>query len=162
MTADCRYFMTVPVATGMELSVFINRSFDTLIEHSGELFRDERVLLLTHGESERAASSPWTSEVSEHPLLLGAENDDWRIEGGEEVVQSCHKLGGRPYTIHDPPNYIEGTRDAADLGMQHFLQIDFPGYGEEVHGDWPWGDGLFHVFYRGDPGGAEWACFWEF
>ncbi len=164
MTSDCRYFMTVPLcsATSLELSVFINRDFNTLIEDSGELFRDNRVLLLTHGESERAVASPTTSDVSEHPLLLGAEEDDWRIEEGEEVVRSCHKLGGRPYTMHDPPEFIEGTREAAELGMRHFLQVDFPGYGEHVSGDWPWGDGLFHLFCRGDIRTAEWACFWEF
>jgi hypothetical protein len=41
------------------------------------------------------------------------------------------------------------------------LQFDFPGYGEEVEGSWPWGDGIFHVFFRGQLYAAEWASFWE-
>lgn len=164
MTGDCRYFLTVPVcdAPSLELSVFINRRFDVLIRTSGDLCRDERVLLLCHPVSQRAVSSPFASELSEHPLVLGPEADDWFVEEGEEVVYSDHKLGGRPYTIHDPPEYIEGTRDASVLGMHHFLQFAFPGPTEQVEGSWPWGDGLFHVFWRGQLHAAEWAAFWEF
>ena len=103
----------------------------------------------------------FSSELSEHPLVLGPEADDWFLEEGEEVVDSRHKLGGRPYTIHDPPDYFSGTREAAELGMVHFLQFDFPGQGEEVEGNWPWGGGMFHVFYRGPLYAAEWASFWE-
>ena len=137
MTTDCRYFLTVPVsdAPELELSVFINRDFETLIETNGELFRDDRVLLLCHGPSTRSPSSLFSSELSEHPLVLGPEADDWFLEEGEEVVDSRHKLGGRPYTIHDPPDYISGTREAAELRMVHFLQFNFPGQGEEVEGN---------------------------
>jgi hypothetical protein len=163
MTSACRYFATVPVSnTGLELSIFVNREFEELIHTSGELFVDDRVLLVVHGVSERGGSSPYDSELSECPLFLGAEQDDWVVgDDGEEIITSLHKLGGRPHTIHDPPEYIQGTRDATALGMRQFLQFDFPAYGEDVSGSWPWGDGLFHVLFRGSLEAAEWASFWE-
>ena len=164
MQLDCRYFVTVPVCSdpALELSIFVNRDFATLIRSRGQLYRDDRVLLLTHGPSVRAADSPCTSALSEHPLMLGPEVDDCALgDDGELVVDSRHKIGGRPYTIHDPPEFIPGTKEAAQLDMRQYLQFDFPGYGENVSGSWPWGDGLFHVFFRGPIWGAEWAAFWE-
>jgi len=164
MTEDCRYFLTVPIceAPALELSVFINCDFRTLIG-SDDLIRDDRVLLLTHAPRPRCESSPWTSQLSEHRLVLGPEADDFiYIEKyDEEVVESRHKLGGRPYTIQEEAEDLEGTREAASLGMRHYLQFDTPEGAEHVSGSWPFGGGMVHLFFRGPLCAAEWACFRE-
>jgi hypothetical protein len=167
MRPECRYFATVPISVDppLELSIFINREFESLIAASlGELINDDRVLLIPHRPSRRAIESPYRSELSEHPLVLGEECDDWFLgDDGDEVTSSMHKLGGRPHTIHDPPEFVPATQEAARRGLRQFIQFDFPGADDAmIQGSWPWGDGEFHVFFRGPLAAAEWACFWEF
>ena len=164
MTDDCRYFASIPIcdSPALELSIFVNRDYRTLLERRHDLIRDDRILLLCHSPRKRSASSPYVSVLSQHPLLLRAEAGDVTTdEDGEEIFDSHHKLGGRPFTIQGMPEDIEATRKAAKLGMRHFVQFDTPEFGENVSGSWPWGGGMFHVFFRGALCAAEWAAFWE-
>jgi len=107
MQLDCRYFVTVPVCSdpALELSIFVNRDFATLIRSRGQLYRDDRVLLLTHGPSIRAADSPCTSALSEHPLVLGPEVDDSALGDDGE-------LGGVTY----PSGYFAAPTGPAQPG----------------------------------------------
>ncbi|HNB54542.1 MAG TPA: hypothetical protein PK530_21525, partial [Anaerolineales bacterium] len=66
---------------------------------------------------------------------------------GDPVLREGHKFGGRPYCIQEPT--LAGVEELLAQGYRQIFQIDFPSPQDgRISGSWPFGDGLFNLFWR--------------
>ena len=76
-----------------------------------------------------------------------------------------HELvhGGSPYLVRETPDLRAQLDETAALGYLQILQIDFPtNEGDElVYGDWPFADGVFHLFGRPPFDSDAWRWLWQ-
>jgi hypothetical protein len=156
---DARYVLTFPLSIEppLDASVFVNCDFETLLDAMNDgIFDDDRVVVVVHEPAPRGGSDVVASELSSHPIVVGEPAPDWVDDGeGGRMPMSSHKLGGRPYCIQEPA--LEGADELLASGWVHVLQLDFPAR-SSVRGNWPFADGLFHVFIRpGRAGPPRWA-----
>jgi hypothetical protein len=80
------------------------------------------------------------------------------------AIESGHKLGGRPYCVVDDPERDRLLESLGARGVVQVLQLDSPGVeGDEgvVDGEWPFLDGIFHLFGAAPFACADWYWFWE-
>lgn len=162
-----RYFLTIPLSVEppLEASIFLNFDFDEMLKASGKLGSPGLVEVITHEESHRGADTDWSSPLSEHPLVLHEPKADSMIDYlGETVAESCHKIGGTPYWVHPKAALFNEVNRMMSSGFLQILQIDFPGNKGDlgiVAGDWPFGDGMFHLLGKPPFGSRDWGWFWE-
>lgn len=159
---DGQYVMTVPFLREplVYVSVFVNCSYRTLLgARNGGLQSDARIVVVRHGEANRDSVAANASGLTPHPLLLETQPapDLLDDEDGGRVIDSSHKIGGRPYCIQEPE--LDGVEALLREGYVQAVQLDFPGSEDgDVSGNWPFGDGLFDLFLRVDPSAtAYWA-----
>lgn len=161
------YFGTICVSldpvVDVSLFLFVGRDW---FGCSGRLWPAEGspIDVVVHGESVRGTDIESASTLSPHPLILGARTSDWiRDESGEKLVAPSHKLGGSPSLMHGEPALEREVNALLSSGVRQVLQMDFPGNGNDalVSGNWPFGDGLFHLL--GTTGlDPKWFWFWEY
>ena len=161
------YLMTLPLSVQPELeaSVFLSFDFEGMADNSGLLRPNGLVTVVAHGQSRRADTQGHVSLLSEHPLVLGdSAEDEFVSDNGVRVIRSSHKIGGRPFFLHGEPQLEADVEAAYRSGFRQLVQLAFPGGSNDatVSGDWPFGDGLFHVFVREDGEQFEFLRFWEF
>lgn len=161
------YLATVRISRfpDLEASIFLTeREENELLKTGGRLYqgRDLGPIQVTlHGPTSRGTGIGLRSTLSERAIVLGDEQDDWYTGGQAGVVQGRHKIGGRP-AIFKEWDLEERAGELLSNGYMQVLQLDFPGDGDDVvGGDWPFGDGMFHLLGREPFGEADWACFWE-
>jgi hypothetical protein len=161
--------MTLPVPgsqAGEEASVFLSFEFTQMARAAGTLTSSgPLVQLVRHPSSRRGAAGPLDSPLSEHALHAEdvASTDSVLLEDGSKVPASWHKLGGAPYVIDAGPEMAKAVQTAFSDSYFHYLQLDFPGDRDaQVSGDWPFGDGMFHVLARRPFLADDWLFFWEF
>lgn len=159
------YLLTLPFSMdpAQELSLFI-AGFDEILPASGSLQEPGLIEVLLHSPAPRRASDESASSLSEHPLLLQPAKDDWFInDDGETVVESSHKLGGRPYFTQGESDLEDEVERILRSGYLQVLQLDFPGGGDDalVSGDWPFADGMFHLFGKPPFDRDHWRWFFE-
>jgi hypothetical protein len=161
-----RYFATVPISLepDLEASIFLSFDFAQMAKYSGILCNDELVQVVIHEPSRRGSQSQLSSNLSAHPLIIKDFQTDWVIDDGIQLVESGHKIGGRPYIIHNEPSIHEESAKIMADGFVQIIQLDFPGGGGDaiVSGDWPFADGMFHLFGKVSSNNWEWKWFWEF
>ena len=105
------------------------------------------MVVLTHPELPVSDAPERNSVLSAHPIVVGSEAPDLvSDEDGGTVIDSSHKIGGRPYCIQEPE--LSGAKELFADGYLHVLQLDFPGPPDAVKGEWPFGGGLFNLFWR--------------
>lgn len=167
-TALTRYLLTLPLTMdGLEVSIFVSFDFDLMAEASRRVEgHDELLEMVIHGPSQRRESgSDFVSDISPHPMIIHPPRPDWIVADGMKIVESGHKIGGRPY-IEQPFDTLSEEADGlVTSGFMQVLQLAFPSGAADanVHGDWPFASGVFHVFVRQDEAGsANWRSFWEF
>jgi hypothetical protein len=106
-------------------------------------------MAILHLDLPRSADYLNASALSAHPLLLMPEAPDVEHngEGGIEIVEA-HKFGGRPYCVQEPE--LEGVDELLRRGYFQALQLAFPGARNDarVSGNWPFGDGIFNLFWK--------------
>ena len=164
---SCRYFLTVPLIgePAHDVSVFVRDDARALVTVSSSLQPEGLIEVIVHQPAARSVSSAYASTLSEHPLVLSAPQADWlRSDDGECIVASFHKLGGRPYFVQRHDTLERAVDRALAHGYDHVLQIDFPalpGDVAQVAGDWPFGDGLFHLLGRPPLNRGDWLWFWQ-
>jgi hypothetical protein len=164
LPAGAEYFLTFPLAVepGLFASLFLNAPFDELLEaRNAGFMTDDRIILLTHGEVPRAGHTRHQSPISPHPIILLPEAPDLISDGeGGFIFDSGHKVGGQPYCIQEPE--LPGAADLFTQGLAHVLQLDFPGARDGgVKGSWPFGDGLFNIFWRPPFEGCQPHWYWQ-
>lgn len=167
-TAATVYLATIPLARTpvRDVSIFLTeRQENTFLSEGGRLYVGSDlgpVEVVSHPRSERGAESLFHSRLSEKAIVLGAEDADWYTnDEGERVLIGGHKIGGRPALFKDW-HLEEPVNDLLRCGYVQVLQLDFPSADDDVvSGDWPFGDGMFHLLGREPFGDSDWACFWE-
>ncbi len=146
---DAAYFGTFPLTRSPK------SEFSLYVRPYGELVRaqndgpqdDDRVSCFVHPPTVRGKDRRFKSTLkTQHGVTLGRPRSDL-VKGGDMHPYSDHKIGGRPYCCQEPE-----LPEAAALmrqGFVHALQVDFPGAEDgSVSGDWPFGGGLFNLFFR--------------
>lgn len=162
---EAQYFATLSLSSdpAEELSLFFSMKGDLVAASSGKI-HSSLIDVIVHSPRRRAISASGSSPLPEHALVLMPKRDDTFVDDeGIATIESHHKLGGRPFLLH---NEVELERDItalADAGYRQVLQFDFPAGGEDaiVDGPWPFGDGIFHLFGRCSAGTWDWRWFWE-
>ncbi len=146
------YFGTFPLYedNGLYLSLFINCSFAEFLSALNQGFQtDNRIVVITHEEKPRSKSTKYASKLSQHRLQIdGIKADTIQNDSGENVIRERHKFGGRPFCIQEP--LMEGSEELLIQGYRQILQIDFPVSREDgkISGNWPFGDGIFNLFWK--------------
>jgi hypothetical protein len=161
-----RYFATIPLSTdpALETSIFVHIDPKVMVSH--KLHKDDNTIqVVVHGPSQRGSSSALDSKLSEHPLKLLEESDDWIIDpdDGSVIVESRHKIGGRPYVIQQGGALETAVNGIQQEGFIQVVQLDFPVVEGDamVSGPWPFFDGEFHLFGKVPFQGQEWYWFFE-
>ena len=157
-----QFVLTVPLASGPRLcfSLFVNATFRQLITAMNDgPHSDDRVIVILHDKVPRLSKRGRFQCMSEHPLVLGAPEPDLVSDGeGGFVTESRHKIGGRPYCIQEPE--LPGASSLLERGFIQVLQLDFPGPPDAlVSGDWPFGDGLFNLFWHPHATGEDFVWY---
>lgn len=168
--ATTRYFVTLPVSADgeVEVSIFLSFDFDQMANAAGRVQgpADELIEVIVHGRSVRKAGTPeHISELSPQRLVIHNESPDWFITGGTKVIDSGHKIGGRPYIEQPRSSMLNELQAAATAGFRQFAQIGFPSgqHDAAVEGDWPFADGVFHLLVRQhETERLEWRWMWDF
>ncbi len=164
-----RYFATLPLTFDrqMEVSIFLAFDFDRMANASRKVLTpaDDLVEVIVHGAQRRASQSDFKSELSAHPLLIHGPSPDWFVTGGEKVIESGHKIGGRPYMEQPSSSVLEQQEQMTAGGVRQFAQIGFPSgqHDAAVTGDWPFADGVFHLLVKEHARDqVEFWWFWDF
>jgi hypothetical protein len=163
-----RFFVTLPLTQSgdREFSVFISFDFDEMAEASRKLQADGNGLIdvVVHDRSRRSDSDELLSELSAHPIGIGGESPDWIVADGGKIIESGHKIGGRPYFDQPRAAMLQAVDALTSQGFIQFVQIGFPSGANDadVSGDWPFADGMFHLFARMNGEDLDWRCLWDF
>lgn len=163
-----RYFATLPFTQdrNTEISLFIAFDFAAMGNASRRILTNADGLLevLVHEARPRAHDSDAASELSGHPLLIYGTAPDWFVSGGKKVIESGHKIGGRPYIEQPGPSLPAELEKLTSSGFRQFFQIGFPSghHDATVAGDWPFADGIFHLLVKDRAGTPEFCWFWDF
>lgn len=166
MTASTRYFLTLSgyPREGIDLSIFLHFSVDQMLESAGRPDFGSLVEVVLHEPRPRGPSTTLASELPPRELIVGEAKEDWFVDqGGHMMVESCHKLGGRPF-LENAPAYFEAALDElASAGFAQFIQFDFPALEGDsiVDADWPFATGMFHVFGTPVCSPSRWASIWR-
>ncbi|MCW1913057.1 hypothetical protein OJ996_05710 [Luteolibacter sp. GHJ8] len=144
-----RFLLSVPLADGLELSLFssFDMSGDGNLSPYNKAFElmgeDEKIIqFVVHPPTATSASSPEWSGFPPCALVMG--NVTPEREGNP---YEHHKIGGRPHFEKD-----FGMAQAVETMVDyvHLLQLAFPvGPGDAtLNITWPFGTWVFHVFGR--------------
>jgi hypothetical protein len=137
--------MTLPLAQepDMELSIFRQAPLWDAMNRG--LHTDDRIVAIVHAPSRRREDRRFASPVSEHRIVLGAEQDDLVAgDAGPRPIED-HKIGGRPYCVQEPE--LEGAEALQGSGIVQLVQLDFVSPDDaDVEGGWPFSDGMFNLF----------------
>jgi hypothetical protein len=150
---NAEYFGTFPLyenQSHLYFSLFINCSFEALLSALNRGFQaDNRIVVVPHEEKPRGKSTKYSSKLSQHALQIGdLKSDMIQNDSGESVIREGHKFGGRPFCIQEP--ILEGSEELFIQRYNQLLQIDFPvsKYDGKISGSWPFGDGIFNLFWK--------------
>lgn len=153
-----KYFLTIPMADGMEISIFY--SFD--YENDGEwnpfdmshiLFdgsRSKLIQAVPHRISQRGDGSDLESDLSGAAIEIS--NDIKRENPADIYPYPFHKIGGLPAFTHEYDTGISRKcREIMD-DYHHLCQLSFesPPGDCVIKGNWPFGDSVFHFFLKKD------------
>jgi hypothetical protein len=164
---SARYLLTIPLggAYDKEVSVFVCSNNEPLLTARGQLSTGAAVEAIAHPASLRGDVNDWSARLSEHPLLLDPPRSDWMLgDEGQPAIESNHKLGGRPYCLMENGRRREQLDELRARGYVQVLQLDVPGCAGDtgnVAGDWPFMDGMFHLFAVPPFAPHSWRWFWE-
>jgi hypothetical protein len=167
-SANTVYLATVPVAVEpyVEASIFLTeREENDLLINGCRLYRGYElgpIHIVSHARSARGNTQELRSPLAERAIVLGVQQDDWYTSGlGERSVMGRHKIGGRP-AIFKEWDLEEPLAELLNADFFQIMQLDVPGPEDaRGFGDWPFGDGMFHLLGRVPFGEEDWVCFWE-
>ena len=150
---NAQYFGTFPLyedASQLYFSLFINCSFkEFVIDWHGSIKDSNKITIALHEYRPRSESTQYASRLkSQHSIeILKTREDVYQSDMGELVVREGHKFGGTPYCLQEPK--LIGWEELLAQGYRQILQIDFPGLEDgAVSGSWPFGDGIFNLFWK--------------
>lgn len=168
-SAPIHYFATVPVTSDPVLlvSIFVPKTSEPLYALRGEIREvGGAIEVVTHLPAPPLKGGDLlASDLSMYGIEIRSEENDLVPDGeGGVVRRSDHKIGGRPYLLHDRMRLFERAKEAEEDGFGVVVQFDIPGYEDvPVDGRWPFGDGVFSLLGK-EPftGSACWRWYWDF
>jgi hypothetical protein len=144
-----RYVCTFPISKSpdVEVSIFLTADFETMLRNFDRVLKNGKVVeAIEHEPSRRGNVLEFESQLSPHPLILLPETADEVPDDEFGLIRHPdHKLGGMPFvpTVSRQPDFD----DLSFAGFRLVLQLEFPGAKDgNVHGTWPFADGIFYVF----------------
>jgi hypothetical protein len=152
LNENAEYFGTFPLYDNNSLlyfSLFINCPFAEFIQSLNNGFQtDNRIRIVLHEDKTRSNFTKYASKLSQHTLVMdGIESDIILNDQGDNVIREGHKFGGRPFCIQEPN--LDGADELFAQGYRQVLQIDFPNPADgRISGSWPFGDGIFNLFWK--------------
>lgn len=159
-TGTTKFFMTIPLSSFNELSIFYDFNYSSKQNPVDQRFRlvngaDATIQYVLHDLSNSCVGGV-PSEISCHALCA----DKHAVEESDTPYEH-HKLGGRPtFSVVVPDNIMRTLSRVESQGFKHYLQLAFPVLPEDgiVQGNWPFCEYTFHIFIR-EQGGFTEACF---
>jgi len=159
---NARYFATLSLKQSDELqiSVFLCFGFDTMFDEAFRIVGSEDALveIVAHKYARRGDSAQFRSELSPCDLKV--------LEGKKEdraAPYGYSKLGGCPFLIREKNNLSTQIAGMLSGGFVHHTQLAFPLTGDVLHsGNWPFADGIFHLFVKQQQSSFDWRCFWQY
>ena len=135
-----------------------------MLESAGVIHSSDRLVqVIAHSESARSQDSEILSDLSPHPMVHGTTSDDWLVDDeGNRIVESRHKLGGRPFLLNPLEGPSAAMAKVTAEGYFQIVQIDFPNAKDaDIAGNWPFADGIFHILGKEPFDDCSWRYFWE-
>ena len=159
-STDTRYFLTLPLEHGFELSIFLTFDADYSMWRNTGVLHDEEdsvVECIVHGPAERSDLSRGASELSSHALVVGEETPEPQ---DAESARFGHKFGGFPL-YHWTRRVDSRIENLGSAGFIHLLQFNFPSSEDAaIEGSWPFGEAIFHLFAREVANVCEFKYIW--
>lgn len=167
---DAKYLLTLPLVDGGRKEVTVFYSWDkfkkmtAVPNNSVEIDFGAFIDLVIHGPSVRSDASPFTSDLSEHPVIFTDLKDDSFInDDGNLTPLPDHKTGGRPYQSRNLDDLFVTVADLQKEGFLQIVQMEFMSSNDvEWEGNWPFADGLFHLFGRVPFAARDWFWIWQY
>jgi len=167
---NARYLLTLPFNElgQAEVSVFITAEHASLFKGRGVLHSesDGYLSVVVHSALERDQARLDQQMLPPCRIHIGNAIDDLvdaedPDNDGQMVEYSDHKIGGRPYFVSYKQALMDAVSALEKSGGRHLLQLDFPGNGDFVSGNWPFSDCLFNLYVRFEDGIYNWYYFWQ-
>jgi len=168
--AEADYLLTLMLDDdhATEVSLFLNHDWwDFSDYYRCVLGEDEPwIEFVVHGSSERGLNNSRRSLLTPFPLIYGPailDQQGYFAEDGEAIPNSDHKIGGRPFIIKSETAFVNAIQKIEQNGFHQLFQLAFPGSRDaNIAGDWPFGDGIFNLFFKREAGTYHWYYFWQF
>jgi hypothetical protein len=153
--ADAQYFCTLPLSEEYVMSIFGRFASDEWFEAFGSLQVGSALLdVVLHQPTIRGRECEQMSDLEARRLQIGSVRPDLDDDG---YFYPFHKIGGRASRLTD--DALSGLLDRVESeGFMQFCQFEFPTPQDAaIGGSWPFGDALFHLWFRSFGGRVEWA-----
>lgn len=162
----CRFFGVFPVFFDetLAVSIFVPEDPDPLYDVAYRVNEEGPVRALVHEARLQPSMEESGLLQRAYALTAGAETDDLEyVEGQVYEAASGHKLGGAPFLFRDRTEWADALERISLLGFEHCLQLDTPRMDDPfVDEQWPFPNGIFHLYVRRGHMPIETRWFWEF
>ena len=170
LCVEPRYLLTLPLSEDRQSEITIFYSWDQFNKLIGvpnnsiEKSIGKYIDIAIHGHSFRDIASPFTSDLSEHPVIISDPVNDLVIDDEiDEAPLSDHKIGGRPCRIRNLEQLFKNVASIQAQGYLQVVQLEFIGSNDvEWKGNWPFADGVFHLFGKPPFGEHNWCWIWQY
>jgi hypothetical protein len=148
----------------LAVTVFVTRSLETLIESAYKVNTGGAVVALVHRNTLAPRDESHRLLRGQHGVQVGSEEDDVEVvEGQRHWAASGNKIGGEPNIFRDAHNWEAALAELRAEGFVHYLQLDVPAEGEPtLDEEWPFPNGMFHLYLHPARHPTEARWFWEF
>lgn len=172
-SAECwsaKYLATLPLTDDrqIEISIFYSQDrFNRMVDvPNNEIITSLGSIIdaIIHDTSVRGQLSDLTSPISEHPLVICEPTDDKASDDeGNVITLPDHKIGGRPFLVRGVEELANAVKLLQDQGFLQLVQFDFIVSADaQWSGDWPFADGLFHLFGKPPFERGDLCWLWQF
>jgi hypothetical protein len=145
LNKSMQYFLSFPLKTSPDLhaSVFLTNDTCSFFDDRNMLHSDDRLIVIPHSPQPSGKLKKYASIFNPCAIVVGEQTLDTRDDG---LPEAGHKIGGAPYCTNEK-EFTAGM-ELLRRGYLHVLQLDFPGPGENISGSWPFGEGIFNLFWE--------------
>ena len=146
------------------LSLFVTRRLEVLFDAAYGVHDGGAVLASVHKKGLGSGSEAHRLFIQTYGIEVGAEEEDSEmVEGQSYVPASGNKLGGEPDLFRGVENWEGELFRLRKEGFEHYLQLDVPREGDStLDEEWPFPNGMFHLYVRPASSRLDTRWFWEF
>jgi len=164
---DALFFGVFPIlpCASLAISLFLPEDPDALFDVAYQVNEEGPLRAVVH----QAKLAPAANEKERllkgtYALVVGSEKPDSEVVDGEQYeAASGHKLGGEPFLFRDRHEWADRLEGTLALGFAHYLQLDTPRREDPFVGEqWPFPNGVFHLYIKSFDTEILTRWFWEF